>query len=407
MADINKISTKFFENNVDIGEKYLTKSTLLDIYPMIPGLLPFSPGLFSWGRNNVGQLGTNTRVDRSSPAQTVSGGINWKAISCGYQNAGTIKTDGTLWMWGNDLYGGLGLNSSSFYKSSPIQIYGGGTNWKIIACGHSHSGAIKTDGSLWLWGSNIYGELGTNDTVHRSSPVQTIAGGNVWKSIALGKTCSVAIQFDGSLWTWGRNTLGQLGTNDINHRSSPVQTVAGGNNWKTIAAGYYTCAGIKTDGTLWLWGSDAFGQLGQNYVESGKSSPVQTVAYGTNWRTVSCGYANTAAIKTDGTLWVWGSNLRGQLGDNTPFNKSSPIQTITGGTDWRFVSSGFYVTAGIKMNGTLWMWGENNNYGQLGINTTSVNKSSPVQTVAGGTTWKSVVCGYGSSYAIADLGDNF
>ena len=195
---------------------------------------------------------------------------------------------------------------------------------------------------------------------------------------------------------WGRN-YGELGDNSTTSKSSPVQTVSGGTNWKLVAAGVgarHTTA-IKTDGTLWTWGDNAFGQLGDNTVAT-KSSPIQTVSGGTNWKQVAVGYAHTAAIKTDGTLWTWGYNLDGQLGDNSTTRKSSPVQTVSGGTNWKLVTGGQYHTASIKTDGTLWIWGRNTN-GQLGVNDIT-HRSSPVQTVAGGTNWK-LVAGVGDRTA--------
>ena len=149
------------------------------------------------------------------------------------------------------------------------------------------------------------------------------------------------------LMTWGANGYGQLGDNTIVNKSSPVQTVAFGTNWKQVAGGSFVTAAIKTDGTLWTWGQNANGQLGDNTIIR-KSSPVQTIAYGTNWKQVTSGtYIHTAAIKTDGTLWTWGGNV-GQLGDNTIVSKSSPVQTVLYGNNWKQVTGGFYQTAAIK-----------------------------------------------------------
>jgi alpha-tubulin suppressor-like RCC1 family protein len=162
---------------------------------------------------------------------------------------------------------------------------------------------------------------------------------------------------EGNLWAWGYNNYGQLGTGNITDYSSPVQTVASGLNWKTITCTTTqgSAGGIKTDGTLWLWGDNQWGQLGDN-TTTNRSSPVQTVAAGTNWKQVSMGRFNTGAIKTDGTLWLWGRNNNGQLGDNSTTQQNSPVQTIAGGTNWKQVSGGI---AAIKTDGTLWLWGDN------------------------------------------------
>ena len=352
--------------------------------------------LWAWGYNKYGGLGDNTVAHKSSPVQTIAGGTNWKQVAGGVNHTVAIKTDGTLWTCGYNNYGQLGDNTIA-HKSSPVQTIAGGTNWKQIACGSYHTAAIKTDGTLWTWGQNTYGELGDNTIVHESSPVQTIAGGTNWKQVAGGEYHTAAIKTDGTLWTWGYNAYGQLGNNTVVNESSPVQTITGGTNWKQVAGGGYHTAAIKTDGTLWTWGYNNYGQLGDNTIVY-KSSPVQTIAGGTNWKQVACGRYQTTAIKTDGTLWACGYNNYGQLGDNTIVAKSSPVQTITVGTNWKQVSGGGYQTAAIKTDGTLWTWGRDN-YGQLGDNTV-VAKSSPVQTIAGGTNWKQVACGYYHTVAL-------
>jgi hypothetical protein len=275
-----------------------------------------------------------------------------------------------------------------------VQTIAGGTNWKIIGCFSRATAAIKTDGTLWTWGNNNYGQLGNNSATSSSSPVQVVTGGT-WSSISGGVDCTIGIKTDGTLWTWGSNTYGKLGDNQtaVTARSSPVQTVAGGTNWKQAAAGTSTMGAIKTDGTLWMWGEAAGGLLGNNSTAH-KSSPVQTVAGGTTWKQLSIGGGYAGAIKTDGTLWVWGYNAYGSLGDNTSADKSSPVQTVLGGTNWKQVAIGG-TSAAIKTDGTLWTWGNNgkfsNNIGALGDNQTAVTtRSSPVQTVAGGTNWISV-----------------
>lgn len=351
-----------------------------------------SGNLWTWGVNGNGQLGDNTTTNRSSPVQTVAWGSNWKSVDCGYKNTVAIKSDGTLWSWGDNLSGQIGDNSVT-QRNSPVQTIAFGTNWIQASCGTSSTAAIKTDGTLWCWGSNSGGMLGDNTQTNRSSPVQTITFANNWKKVSISKFHTAAIKTDGSLWLWGSNAYGQLGDNTLTSRSSPVQTSAFGTNWIQVSCGDRYTTAIKTDGTLWTWGRNNDGQLGDN-TTGHKSSPVQTIALGTNWKYVGDASGQNfnaiAAVKTDGTLWCWGSNVYGQLGDNTTTNRSSPVQTVTFGTNWKESSIG-HVAAGIKNDGTLWTWGNNGN-GALGDNTIT-NKSSPVQTVAFGTNWKNIACG--------------
>jgi alpha-tubulin suppressor-like RCC1 family protein len=350
-------------------------------------------GLWGWGCSAYGSLGNNSETPESSPVQTVSGGTNWKQVVGGYDHTAAIKTDGTLWLWG---YGGTGKlgNNSITNHSSPVQTVSGGTNWKQVSTGSQHTAAIKTDGTLWLWGSGFGGQLGNNAITNRSSPVQTISGGTNWKQVSY----TSAIKTDGTLWLWGDGGGGRLGNNAETNHSSPVQTISGGTNWKQVSGSGHTAA-IKTDGTLWLWGGGTNGQLGNNSIVA-ISSPTQTVSGGTNWKQVVTGGSHTAAIKTDGSLWLWGNGGWGMLGNNSCIGRSSPVQTISGGTNWKQVSGDQANTAAIKTDGTLWLWGCGTN-GQLGTISTT-HHSSPVQTVSGGTNWKQVSTGYWHTIAIQE-----
>jgi alpha-tubulin suppressor-like RCC1 family protein len=354
------------------------------------------PSLWSWGRNNnFGQLGVNDIANRSTPVTTLLGGTNWKSISCGAVHTIALKTDGTLWSWGQNFYGQLGVNDNT-YRSTPVTTLIGGTNWKSIAGGGIHTVALKTDGTLWTWGYNANGQLGVNDITSRSTPVTTLLGGTNWKSISCGGNNTVAIKTDGTLWTWGYNANGQLGVNDITNRSTPVTTLLGGTNWKSIFTGYYHTIALKTDGTLWNWGYNVFGGLGVNDITT-RSTPVTTLLGGTNWKSIAGGQNHTVALKTDGTLWSWGRNNFGQLGVNDTTDRSTPVTTLLGGTNWKSISCGGYNTVAIKTDGTLWTWGYNFN-GQLGVNN-NTPRSTPVTTLIGGTNWKSISAG--NTFAVA------
>jgi len=387
----------------DIGERLVEKSYLIDRYPDLADTFRFA-GLWGFGDGAIGQLGDNTIIAKSSPIQTIAGGTNWKQVSTTGTTTAAIKTDGTLWTWGS-AGNGVTASGNNISRSSPAQTIAGGTDWRQVSLNSVNGGAIKADGTLWTWGQGYWGQLGDNTAIDKSSPVQTIAGGANWKQVSCGGTYIAAIKVDGTLWAWGNNTNGQLGDNTIVQKSSPVQTITTDVNWKQVACGTSHIAAIKTDGALWLWGQNAYGQLGDNTLVR-KSSPVQTIAGGTNWKQVSCGDSHTAAIKTDGTLWTWGyNNYYGQLGDNTVAHKSSPIQTISAGTNWKQVACGNSHTLAIKTDGALWAWG-NNTYGQLGDNT-RVHKSSPVQTIAGGTNWTQVACGDRCTFAIRDNSNDY
>ena len=388
-----------------VGFKFLqSDGRVSDIDDLLVRRDLFSSGnLWNWGRNIDGELGDNTAVNKSSPVQTVSGGADWKQVSTGGQwHTAAIKTDGTLWIWGNNFYGQLGDNTNT-HTLSPIQTIFGGTNWKQVSTAGYFTAAIKTDGTLWTWGHNASTQLGNASNFWSSSPVQTSAGGTNWKQVSNGSNFAGAIKTDGTLWTWGANGFGQLGDNTTDNKWSPVQTTAGGTNWKQVSAYGYNIAAIKTDGTLWSWGPNGYGMVGDNTTDQ-RLSPVQTISGGTNWKQVSMGEYHTSAIKTDGSLWMWGYNYYGGLGDNTNYTRLSPVQTEAAGTNWKQVANGAFHTAAIKTDGTLWTWGENIQ-GELGDNSWgNYNwKSSPVQTISGGTNWKQVSCGGSRTAAITDI----
>jgi alpha-tubulin suppressor-like RCC1 family protein len=302
----------------------------------------------------------------------------------------------TLFTWGSGSYGRLGDNTAT-NRSTPVTTFAGGTNWKQVSSGNRFTAAIKTDGTLWTWGRGTSGQLGDNTIISRSTPVTTFAGGTNWKQISSGGDHTAAIKTDGTLWTWGLGNYGRLGTNDSTTRSTPVTTFAGGTNWKQVNSGGEHTAAIKTDGTLWTWGLGTDGRLGDNTIIS-RSTPVTTFSGGTNWKQVSSGGYHCAAIKTDGTLWTWGLGTDGRLGDNTIISRSTPVTTFAGGTNWKQVSASVFHTAAIKTDGTLWTWG-GGSYGLLGTNN-STSRSTPVTTFAGGTNWKQVSCGVFHTAAI-------
>jgi alpha-tubulin suppressor-like RCC1 family protein len=392
-------------DGADLGNKLVSKDYLISVYPQIANQI-ITPELWVWGATSNGGLGNfigSTTGARCTPVTTLAGGANWKEVSSGYRIMAAIKNDGTLWTWGRNSNGQLGDNTTTT-RSTPVTTFVGGNNWKQVSCGNNHIAAIKTDGTLWGWGFNGDGEMGDNTGTDRLTPVTTFSGGIDWKQVSCGKFSTAAIKTNGTLWTWGLNGYGQLGINILNSRITPVTTFAGGNNWKQVSNSGNHMAAIKTDGTLWTWGNNQQGQLGINVVTiiNARCTPVTTFVGGTNWKQVSCGSASIlsascAAIKTDGTLWTWGDNSfgSGQLGTNNSITRSTPVTTFAGGTNWKQVSCGGYHMAAIKTDGTLWSWGLNTS-GEIGINvqTSTSGRSTPVTTFAGGTNWKQVSCGY-------------
>ena len=340
--------------------------------------------LWAAGHNTYGTLGQNNRTSYSSPVQI--SGTSWSyGNTQGFraeENIMMFKTDGTLWVWGNNGYGELGLNDIAA-RSSPVQLPG--TTWNYAICSRATL-ASKSDGTLWSWGENNNGRLGQNEASpgnHKSSPVQ-LPG--TWGIDSRNKMttgtggASFAIKSDGTLWAWGRGNDGSLGLNQEDvYRSSPTQIP--GTTWSSITTASYGALGLKTDGTAWMWGKNEYGELGQNN-KTKYSSPVQIP--GTTWKEARYSGTFSIGVKTDGTMWTWGRNQwQGQLGQNDTTWRSSPVQVP--GTNWDKLAASVYSGGGIKDDGTLWRWG-GNTYGQLAQNTTgNTYYSSPVQIP--GTAW--------------------
>lgn len=370
--------------------------TLADVltYEKVDGwpkpVLPRS--LYAWGQNNNGQLGQNNLTYRSSPVQ-VGALTDWatsSTVSGGSSLA--IKTNGTLWAWGNNGDGQLGQNDR-VNRSSPVQV-GALTNWGSVKGGDANWLAVKTDGTLWACGQNSVGKLGDGTAITRSSPVQIGALTNWRVASPTGDSCS-AIKTDGTLWTWGSANNGVLGSNAITPpRSSPVQ-VGALTDWFTLSTGNRQTFAVKTSGQLWAWGYNRDGALGDG-TSANRSSPVQIGAL-TNWSGTFGGSQFCAAVKTDGTLWMWGYNTQGQLGQSDVVSRSSPVQ-VGSLTNWSVASAGNRQALAVKTDGTLWAWGQGV-VGELGDGTT-VNKSSPVQ-IGSLATWSSVGVGFGSLHGLA------
>ena len=350
--------------------------------------------LFSVGFNTNGELGLNNRIAKSSPTQ-VGSETNWSKIATGsYGSSATvsaaIKTDGTLWTWGQNDSGQLGLGDS-IKRSSPTQV-GALTNWSniVVNSGGNALLAVKNDGTLWSWGNGIFGQLGHSNTSNYNSPRQVGTNTN-WSKIAFAGYTAQAIKTDGTMWLWGHNAYGKLGDGSTTNISSPGQ-LGSGTDWSVLSAnssGATWTGAIKTNGTLWTWGGNWQNQMGSN--RSGNFNPnPPTQQTGSNWSKLYVGSDHGLGIKTDGTLWGWGNNSRSQLTNS--MGSYASITQIGNSTTWADIGTSQYETVGLKTDGTIWGWGKNTD-GMLGLNG-SINNyiNSPTQ-IGTGTNWGAMSVG--------------
>lgn len=333
-----------------------------------------------------------------------------QAIAAGNHSL-ALCNDSTVRAWGYNLFGQLGDGSTGVNSSSPVPVVFL-SNIIAIKSGERFSLALRSDGSVWSFGYNADGEVGDGTTIDRYSPVQVHDTGNV--GFLSGITAisgggdyghSLALKNDGTVWAWGFNSYGGLGDNTNNTRTSPVQVHGEGNvgflsNTNALAAGDGFSLALKNDSTIFAWGQDNFGQLGDstNFIFGrGTPGPVSEL---TGITAIGAGTAHALAVKNDGTTWSWGYNGYGQLGDSTTNARWTPIKVI-GLTGIIAVDGGQHHSLALKNDGTVWAWGYNS-FGQLGDGT-NIDRLTPIQ-VSSLTSIIAIAAGGGHSLALKNDG---
>ena len=372
--------------------------------------------VWAWGRNNYGQLGDGATVDRWAPVQ-VLGLTGVTAIAAGGYHTVALKGDGTVWTWGRNIEGQLG-DGTTTPRTTPVQVSGltgvsaiaagtsntaglkdDGTVWEWgsiyapvaawtpvqvsaltgvadVAAGGNSTAALKSDGTVWAWGDNDYGQLGDGTTVDRWTAGE-VSGLTGVTAIAAGGPCTVALKSNGTVWAWGRNNCGQLGDGTTVDRWTPVQVLGLTGVTAIATSGGHTVA-LKDDGTVWAWGSNSGGQLGIGTNED-SLTPVQVMGPDVeDWLTNVTAIAasgHTVALRGDGTVWAWGWNTSGQLGDGTTTRRTRPVQA-SGLAGVSAIAAGGNHTVALESGGTVRAWGQNN-VGQLGDGT-NTDRWTPV-----------------------------
>lgn len=307
---------------------------------------------FAWGRNHHAQFGNG---ENKNTIKAISDTTFWEEMSSSVSSYNghtlAIQNDGTLWAWGSNNDGQLGNGSTYTHQSLPLKV-GNANNWAKVTNGFHFSIAITESGTLWGFGRNSRRQLGlAGSTSNRTTPVQINIDSN-WVDISAGSEFVIALKNNGTLWAWGYNYDGQLGNGTTNTIDTPTQ-IGIDTNWISISTGYNHSMGLKSDSTLWTWGSNQHGQLGRT-----GSTSIPTQVGADKWVYIAAGGLHSLGIKSDSTLWAWGRNLYAQLGDNTETNRSSPTKIGTDST-WISVSAGYEHSLGLQADSTLWGWGRN------------------------------------------------
>jgi alpha-tubulin suppressor-like RCC1 family protein len=284
-----------------------------------------------WGQNFFGAVGSGDNVVHYTPVD-VFGLTGVSAISAGGFFSVALKTDGTVWSWGSGLYGQIGDGTLDIPRYSPVRV-AGLTGMTAISAQQNHSLALKSDGTVWAWGLNDSGQLGDGTTTNRLVPFQVVGlTGKIVVAVSAGQFHSLALLSDGTVRAWGGNVSGELGNGTQTDSVTPV-TVSGLDNVSAIAAGGSFSVALKNDGTVWSWGSGTYGQLGDGRTTTtNQLTPVQVkglngVGVLDNVSLISAAKDHSLSLRNGATVWGWGRNTDGQIGDNSTTDRVTPVLT--------------------------------------------------------------------------------
>lgn len=351
----------------------------------------------SWGSNSSGQLGTGNYTDIGYPTATSNSAGSLIQVKAGGSRTFAINTQDEVWGWGLNFMGMLGLGPYWSNQPNPAHVIKEDFTYLndilAIEAGSSHTLAVDSFGEVWSWGLNSYGELGTGDTNERYFATQVLGPGGIGEledisDVSAGGNHSIALDYYGNVWGWGLNSRGQLGNGTLTNSSAPVQVKASASTSlsqvSAVSTGYDFTVALKSNGTVWAWGRNNEGQLGDG-TATDRIYPVQVKGPGgngylTNIVAISSGSAHTLALRNDGTVWSWGNNQYGQLGNGLLMNSAVPVQVIAGASTGMLqqatqIVAGDYHSLALTTSG-LMAWG-NNNRGQLG-NRSQENSPFPV-----------------------------
>lgn len=324
----------------------------------IDGAILLAPdgSLWRWGgnhRQNPGFLGTEV----TDVPERFGSEHDWRGVAAGFMHALAIKADGSLWGWGRNYSGQLARPASKELVSNPTRI-GLETDWAQISVGAGHCLALKTNGSLWAWGQNDCAQVGDGTTNETFSP-RMISSSKDWKAIAAGAFSSYALKEDHSLWGWGGGdfpeTLKEFAVIRA-LKGSPPRRIDPGTDWVSISAGFGFVTALKADGTIWIGGRTARSIVRQESIPA-SGEPLTRIGERNNWAEVFAGGRSFFARKSDGRFFACGDNACCQLGLDTDSVVNAPERLFLDLDPWAF-ATGFGNTLVLTKDGKLLTWGK-------------------------------------------------
>jgi prepilin-type N-terminal cleavage/methylation domain-containing protein len=332
--------------------------------------------LYCWGSNYHGELGfTTTYGTNYQPKPVNSDTTPWLEVGLGNDISCGIKINGLLYCWGNSSQGSIGDGLPGFYRVVPTLVSGGFTDWKKVSssmtvCAIRGASGV---GVAYCWGENNYGQIGDGTTVQRNVPTLVSGGFTDWIEISSTRHNACGIRSTGELYCWGRNHYGQIGDGTSTDRSTPTLVSGGFTDWTQLSVRGGGVCGIRATGELYCWGINNRGQIGDG-TSTDRSTPTLVSGGLTDWIKISVG-EGSCGLRATGALYCWGSNHHGQIGDGTTTNRNIPTLVSGGFTDWQDIKSGSSNNCGIRANKKIYCWGHNHQ-GKIGDGTTT-NRNIP------------------------------
>jgi len=381
----------------DVARPTAVQAAGIDDWLSVEGALTHACGiqsdhtLWCWGDNEAGKLGNDSTIDSNVPVQAAPPSADWQAVAPGFVHTCALKQNGTVWCWGRSVSGQLGNGSTDVDGSQTPVRAGSASNHTAVTSGEQHTCALSADETLWCWGNNAAGQVGIGSVAIREPvPKQVGGAGDAWISVSAGWYHTCAVKRPGTVFCWGEGSSGAAGPNADDEQRVPI-AVDSATDWVSVAAGdEHTCA-RKQNGTLWCWGDNPGGVLGDG-TQDPSETPVQVT--GSGWLAVAAGGYHNCAVNVAGEAHCWGNNPYGQIGDGSGVDANWPTGVIDPepAVDWESVSADKNYACAIKVGGERWCWGDDT-FEQLGLGTGAQDENVPTALANETTVWSQIDAG--------------